>query len=184
MKRKKEIKAKIESLGIEKSYIATALNIPLQTFLYLLDEEKELDKDLYNQIIEIINKHEPIFDFIEEERDDNYSLFKEEEKIRISIGERIRLFGKQKYGTLTRLSQNMEISPQQLQQYVSGKREPGARILIKLLKLGCNINWLLGNSEPFESYKIYKLEQEIKKLQNTLSQIGSLINDTNTNKKK
>jgi transcriptional regulator with XRE-family HTH domain len=70
----------------------------------------------------------------------------------------------------------MKISPQQLQQYISGKREPGSKILAKLLRLGCDINWLLGGRESWESYKIYRLEGEVRKYQNGFQQIENVIN--------
>ncbi|MCX7781983.1 MAG: helix-turn-helix transcriptional regulator, partial [Negativicutes bacterium] len=80
-----------------------------------------------------------------------------------------------KYGTLKKLAEAMNVSPQQLQQYISGKREPGSKILTRLLRLGCDINWLLGGKEALESYKIYKLESELRKLQQSISQINSVI---------
>ena len=95
--------------------------------------------------------------------------------LRVGIGHRIRTFAKRKYGTLKRLAEGMEISPQQLQQYISGKREPGSRILLKLLRLGCDINWLLGGSETPESYKIYKLESELRKMHEGYAEIEAVV---------
>ena len=69
----------------------------------------------------------------------------------------------------------MDISPQQLHQYISAKREPGSKILVKLLKLGCDINWLLSGSESMESFKIDKLEKELSKLQENLNQIANMV---------
>ena len=73
----------------------------------------------------------------------------------------------------------MDISPQQLHQYISGKREPGSRILVKLLKLGCDINWLLSGSESMENFKIDKLEKELNKMQENLNQIAQLVKKQN-----
>ncbi|TSA28388.1 MAG: XRE family transcriptional regulator, partial [Ignavibacteriales bacterium] len=104
---------------------------------------------------------------------ENLDLFTDD-KLQLGIGERLRLFAKRKYGTLKKLAEAMKISPQQLQQYISGKREPGTRIMVKLLKLGCDVNWLLGGKESIESYKIYKLETELRKLQSSFTQIADL----------
>ncbi|MBI9070325.1 MAG: helix-turn-helix transcriptional regulator [Melioribacteraceae bacterium] len=175
MDRQEEIKSLISSLGIKQSYIAEKLGIKKQTLSYLLNESTKFDDELYDKLKEIIDDFQFEFSFIGEEKDDNYDLF-DEAKLRLGIGQRIRMFAKRKYGTLKNLADEMEISPQQLQQYISGKREPGSKVLVKLLKLGCDINWLLGGSESIESYRIYKLETEIKKFHSGLGQINTIIN--------
>ena len=140
----------------------------------MLNESKKIDNDLLKLIKEVINSYQYEQELFNHRFDDNYDLF-DDEKLRIGIGGRIRIFAKRKYGTLKKLANAMNISPQQLQQYISGKREPGSRILIKLLKLGCDINWLLSGTESLESFKIDKLEREFRKLQDTLSHISNLV---------
>lgn len=140
----------------------------------MLNESKKIDPDLLKLIKEVINSYQYEQELFSNRFDDNYDLF-DDEKLRIGIGGRIRIFAKRKYGTLKKLANAMDISPQQLQQYISGKREPGSRILIKLLKLGCDINWLLSGTESLESFKIDKLEREFRKFQDALSHISSLV---------
>lgn len=146
-----------------------------QSLTYLLNESPVIDDDLYSQIKKVLEEYQ--FDlnlFEEEEPSQSLDLFTED-KLQMHIGERIRIFAKRKYGTLKNLAEAMEISPQQLQQYISGKREPGSKILAKLLRLGCDINWLLGGSESMESYKIYLLETELRKLKTGLDQISQIV---------
>jgi hypothetical protein len=51
--------------------------------------------------------------------------------------------------------------------------------LARLLRLGCDINWLLGGTEKAESYRVYKLENDLKKLQESYKKIISIIEETN-----
>ncbi len=173
MSRQEEIKYLLHSLGIKHSLIAEKLGMKVQMLNYMLDESPQFDDDLYKKIKEIINNYQFELNLFEEP-DQNLDLFSDD-KLNLGIGERIRIFAKRKYGTLKKLAEAMKISPQQLQQYTSGKREPGSKILTRLLRLGCDINWLLGGQESIESYKIYKLENELRKLQNSFSQISSIV---------
>lgn len=174
MTKQEEIKYLIHTLGVRPSWIAEKIGMKLQLLNYLLNESTTFDDDLYKQIKEAIESYQFELHLFEDEFSETFSLFTDE-KLHTGLGERVRFFALKKYGTLKRLAEAMEITPQQLQQYISGKREPGSRILVKMLRLGCDLNWLLGGKESLESYKIYKLETELKKLQNTLSQITSLV---------
>ncbi len=178
MEKHEEIKFLIHSHGIKQSWLADKLGIKRQTLSYALNESPKIDIDLYNQMKEIIEDYQYELNLFKMPPTDDLNLF-DDEKIRLGMGERIRLFAKRKYGTLKKLAEAMKISPQQLQQYISGKREPGSKILVKLLRLGCDINWLLGGSESLESYRIYKLEMELKKLQNGFNQISDLMKNLN-----
>ena len=169
-----EIKYLLRLYGIKQNWLAHQIGLKPQTLSYLLNESKKFNEDLYKSIKEIINAYQYDQELFNSRFDDNYDLF-DDEKIRIGIGGRIRIFAKRKYGTLKKLASAMEISPQQLQQYITGKREPGSRILIKLLRLGCDINWLLSGTESLESFKIDKLERELRKLQESLNQISELV---------
>jgi len=169
-----EIKFLIHSHGIKQNWLAKKLGIKPQTLSYLLNESPKFDDHLYKTIKDILENNETELDIFNGYGDANYDLFADE-KLRIGIGGRIRIFAKRKYGTLKKLAEAMDISPQQLHQYISGKREPGSRILLKLLRLGCDINWLLSGSESIESFKIEKLERELNNLQKSLNQISSLV---------
>ena len=174
MTKQEEIKYLIHTLGIKHSIIAEKLGMKAQMLSFLLNESPHFDEELYTRIKEIIDEYQFELNLFEDGYNDNLDLFTDE-KMELGIGERMRWFAKQKYGTLKKLADAMAISPQQLQQYISGKREPGSKVLIKLLRLGCDVNWLLGGRESIESYKIYKLENELRKLQSSFQQITSLV---------
>ncbi len=174
MTKQEEIKYLIHTLGIKLSMIAEKLGMKVQTLSFLLNESLEFDDDLYKQIKQIIDEYQFELNLFEGEYNESLDLFTDE-KIQSGIGERMRWFAKKKYGTLKKLAEAMNISPQQLQQYISCKREPGSRILAKLLRLGCDVNWLLGGRESIESYKIYKLESELRKLQQSFQQIHEVV---------
>lgn len=169
-----EIKFLIQSHGIKQNWLAKKLGVKPQTLSYLLNESPKFDDHLYKSIKDILENTETELDIFNGMGEANYDLFADE-KLRIGIGGRVRHFAKRKYGTLKKLAEAMDISPQQLHQYISGKREPGSRILVKLLKLGCDINWLLSGSESLESFKIDKLEKELLNLQQSVTQISSLV---------
>jgi len=173
MQKRIEIKQRLNALGISNQWLADKLQIKQQQLVYFLDNDSVFDIDLYNAITEAIDSYqfELDFDYNIKEPD----LF-DEDKIKNGIGERIRIFAKRKYNTLKGLATVLEISPQQLQQYITNNREPGAKILFRFLKAGCDINWLLGSSESIESYKIYKLESEVRELQSKLSKISHILN--------
>ena len=173
MTKQEEIKYLLHTLGIKLSLVSEKLDMKTQTLVYLLNESPQFDDDLYHQIKKVIDEYQFELNLFEESTPENLDLFSEE-KLQMGVGERMRFFAKKKYGTLKKLADAMTISPQQLQQYISGKREPGTRILAKLLRLGCDVNWLLGGKESVESYKIYKLETELRKLQSSFSQIAEL----------
>jgi len=177
MTKQEEIRYLVHTLGIKHSMIAEKLGMKVQTFTYLINESPQFDDELYKQIKSIIDDYQFELNLFEGDYADNLDLFSEE-KLQMGIGERMRLFAKRKYGTLKKLAEAMKISPQQLQQYISGKREPGTRILAKLLRLGCDVNWLLGGKESIESYKIYRLENELRRLQSSFAQIAELTKKT------
>ena len=172
MTTQEEVKKLVETNGIHLNWIAEKLGVKKSTIIYVLYESPKTDDEILDHIKELIESFQFELNLFENDEDDP-DLFSEEE-LHMGIGERIRLFAKRKYTTLKKLSDAMEISPQQLQQYISGKREPGSRILIKLLKLGCDINWLLGGKERAESYRVYKLETELRTLKNSLKQITGI----------
>jgi len=171
--KQEEILFLLRTYGIKVGWLAKKLGLRQHTLVYLLKESPRIDEDIYNRIKEIIDNYQLELDLFKE--DEEELDFFSEENLRLDIGERIRIFAKRKYGTLRALADAMGIKPQQLQQYISGKREPGTKILRRLLKLGCDINWILGGAESLESYKVYKLEQELKRYENTVEQIKQAL---------
>jgi len=172
--KQQELQQLIKSHGIKESWLSERLGLKLSTFKYLLYESDKFDEDLYEQIKQAIEDYQYDLNLYTDDKPIDLDLFSDED-LRIGIGHRVRAFAKRKYGTLKRLAESMDISPQQLQQYISGKREPGSKILLKLLRLGCDINWLLGGSETPESYKIYKLESELRKMHEGYSEIETIV---------
>jgi transcriptional regulator with XRE-family HTH domain len=177
MSKQEEIKYLIHTLGMKLSMISERLGMKVQTLSYLINDSPQFDDELYKQIKKIIDDYQFELNLFDGEVTEGPDLFSED-SLQVGIGERIRMFAKRKYGTLKKLAEAMQISPQQLQQYISGKREPGTRILAKLLRLGCDVNWLLGGKESLESYKIYKLESELRRLHSNFAQIAGIVQKT------
>jgi len=173
MNKRVDIKHRINSLGISTNYLADKLQIKQHQLEYFLENDITFDDDLFDAINTAIESYQFELSFDLTTNDPN--LF-DENKFKNGIGERIRTFAKRKFNTLKALANALDISPQQLQQYITNNREPGSKILIRFMKAGCDINWLLGNSESIESYKIYKLELEIKELKSKISKIYHIVN--------
>lgn len=173
LSKKDEIIKLIQAHGIKPGYLSDTLNIPVKTLLLILEGDNSLDENLYNKLKDAVDAYQLDFGLFGTSDKPTATLFDDRE-FQIGIGERIRVFAKKKYKTLKKLADSMEISPQQLQQYISGKREPGTRILSKLLKLGCDLNWLLGGSERDENYRESTLENENRRLKEKLDEIKRL----------
>jgi len=179
IQKQEELKFLLHTYGIKLSWIADKLNFKVRTLSYLLNESPTFDEELYIKIKDLIEEYQLELNLFDGETDQILDLF-DDAKLQIRIGERIRIFAKRKFGTLKGLADAMDISPQQLQQYISGKREPGSKALIKLLRLGCDINWLLGGREKAESFRLYKLESDFKKLQDSFKQIQNIVHKLET----
>ncbi len=63
------------------------------------------------------------------------------------IGVRLREFATRNYETLAEFAKALDMKPQTLNSYLSGKIIPGGELLNKLAALGVNIKWLLNGSE-------------------------------------
>ncbi len=175
MNKLEEINTLIKSSGIRISWLSNQLGMKTQTLNFLLNNsEKTIDDELYMNIKKNINSFQMEFNFYNNENFDSPDLF-DDKSISIGMGARIRIFARKKYGSASKLSKELGISPQHLQLYINGKREPGAKILIKFLKIGCDLNWLLGGTEKIESYRIIKLENELRKLNLKLQQITDIV---------
>ncbi len=71
----------------------------------------------------------------------------------VNIGENLRIFIEKNFKNQTEFAKIISMSIQSLHKYLTNQRKPGAEILSKLAKIGCDINWLLTNvSETDESY--------------------------------
>ncbi|KAB2924581.1 MAG: helix-turn-helix transcriptional regulator [Bacteroidetes bacterium] len=64
------------------------------------------------------------------------------------VAQNLRLFGYKKFGTMKRFAEALEMNPSTLYSgYLNGRSLPGPVLLVKLIDLGCNINWLLTGRE-------------------------------------
>lgn len=64
-----------------------------------------------------------------------------------TIGERLKIFAKVRFGSMKRLSEAIGERPDNLQKYAADKHQPGAKLLIKLAAEGLNVRWLLTGDE-------------------------------------
>lgn len=70
----------------------------------------------------------------------------------MSIAERLKQFA-ESIGTKSELARKLDMSPQQLNAYISGRSKPGADIIIKLKEIGCDTDWLLTGERSEASVK-------------------------------
>jgi len=177
MTRNEEIKYLMYVNNISIEWLSEQLGMKTKTLAYFLAQPELVDDELYSKLKEIISTRQYEPEFFQNDHFEFYDLF-DDVNLKIGVGDRIRIFAKRRYGSISKLARALEIKPQQLQQYISGKREPGAKTLIRFLKIGCDINWLLGGAEKLESYRIFKLENEVKKLRNIIFEIEKLIKNS------
>jgi len=116
------------------------------------------------------------------------------EDINKQIAKRLKIWGKQHFGTMKKMAEILDVSYGVLRSsYLNGRNLPGAKILMDLAKHGCDINWLLNDKPDYplivnepkaeynsKAYQIEKLKQEIaqlkaenKKLKQELNKIVS-----------
>lgn len=64
------------------------------------------------------------------------------------VAQNLRLFGYKRYGTMKKFAEALDMNPSTLYSgYLNGRSLPGPVLLVKLIDLGCNINWLLTSRE-------------------------------------
>lgn len=79
------------------------------------------------------------------------------------IGARIKEFAEKKFGSVSALSEAIEINHTQLLNYIYRKEKqplPGAEILFKLHEAGCDINWLLSGKHSHDKLGENKILQK------------------------
>ena len=67
------------------------------------------------------------------------------------VAQNLRLFGYKRYGTMKKFAEALDMNPSTLYSgYLNGRSLPGPVLIVKLIDLGCNINWLLtGRETPY-----------------------------------
>ena len=86
------------------------------------------------------------------------------------VAQNLRMFGYKKFGTMKKFAEALDMNPSTLYSgYLNGRSLPGPQLLVKLIDLGCDINWLLtSRGTPIqgetEKEHIHKLEEELNSL--------------------
>lgn len=95
--------------------------------------------------------------------------------MKYETGKRLKIIADSFFeGNLSELARNLEMTPQALAKYVKGESMPGGLILIRLHKIGVNINWFLTGegrkalrqpkdkvSEPVQHY-LSQIEEDLR----------------------
>ncbi|MDX9924084.1 MAG: hypothetical protein RBS48_04920 [Ignavibacteriaceae bacterium] len=85
----------------------------------------------------------------------------------------------------SKFARQLQMTPQAFKKYMDGERAPGTEILLKLYKIGVNINWLLtGDGHPSNSNLSYNnhvsepmctysssLEERLQSLENQIKEL-------------
>jgi len=86
------------------------------------------------------------------------------------VAQNLRLFGYKKFGTMKKFAEALGVNPSTLYSgYLNGRSLPGPLLLVKLIDLDCNINWLLtSRGAPIQGEidreYISRLERELSML--------------------
>ena len=70
--------------------------------------------------------------------------------INIEVSKRLREFAESHYSSITDFANALEMMPQTLNLYLSGRSLPGNNLQKKLRALGCDIEWLMTGSKGTE----------------------------------
>mgnify|MGYP001568720251 CR=1 FL=1 len=109
------------------------------------------------------------------------------------MGDRIRKFGLEKFGSIKEFAEAMGMSPSNLQAYLQDRREPGTPILKRLIELGCDMDWLFtgenNNDKRLkiieeQSQQIKELEKENRILRESIGRISSITEELKTIEKR
>lgn len=90
-------------------------------------------------------------------------------------GVKLKKFAKDHYGSLKNLAKKLGIDQSQISRYMNGKVVPSSDFLIKLSKLGCNIDWLL-DKEP-ETGLSYRVQDNAFQYNKGIANIGNTNNN-------
>ncbi|MBW7888064.1 MAG: hypothetical protein H3C35_06850 [Bacteroidetes bacterium] len=92
------------------------------------------------------------------------------------IGERLKLFAEKNFGSVAELERALGKGRNSLSQYIGDRSTPGGQLLLELLKLGCDINWLLSGDEGIKGNylldEIETLREENKELRSALTTVN------------
>lgn len=95
------------------------------------------------------------------------------------IGKRLKDFAKNKYGTVSAFAEACSMTQPQMSAYTSGAKSPSIDVLLRFLRAGCNINWLLsGEGEmiypsSYNQNDVSLTDDEIFQIRELLKERGS-----------
>jgi hypothetical protein len=99
------------------------------------------------------------------------------------IGQRLKLFAKEKFGGVGDLAEALNLSQPNLSgTYINGRSIPGGELLAKLSSLGCDINWLLTGQESVNSNSDVTFGDKAKNKNNILGNTGEVTVTTSNGK--
>ncbi len=77
------------------------------------------------------------------------------------VAQNLRLFGYRRYGSMKDFAEALDMNPSTLYSgYLNARSLPGPVLIVKLIDLGCDINWLLtGRETPSSVDESVKSEQ-------------------------
>ena len=81
------------------------------------------------------------------------------------IGKRLKSFGQERfggaYGWKRQFAEALGVSPQHLERYLSGASDPGKKMFLRLIHLGCDVHWLLTGARSEGESGISSEEEKI-----------------------
>ena len=106
----------------------------------------------------------------------------------MKIGSKLRVFAENNFGSVSKLAELLGMKPPSFYKYLNDESVPGGEILAKLVKLGCDVNWLLEDDDrsPPEVEivdRVKELEEENRLLRDNISRICELTQAIDTRKK-
>lgn len=99
----------------------------------------------------------------------------------MSTGIKIREFAENRYkrgrGAISDLASALDMTPSSLQQYLSDRRAPGTPLLKKLLRMGCDLNWLLSDDTDcaIPVSRDFDLMERRDELRNQIAEMGTVL---------
>lgn len=69
------------------------------------------------------------------------------------IGQRLRIWGEDRFKDLGEFSKELQVNYSTLQRYLAGKIKIGQDSIIRLIEMGCDIEWLLTGESKYEGTK-------------------------------
>lgn len=90
-----------------------------------------------------------------------------------TIGERIKKFAKERYGSVSALTRAMGISAPALADYTSNISKPGARMQEKLREAGADIEWIMTGREGTGAF-VRAVENAMNREEVRLSGVGTI----------